>query len=301
MKWSAWLVLVLLSGCFGSPDDDGQGDGPDDPAPDDSGAASIERPTWVVGEWWRFAFDDGTAVRWIVTSAQGDYTTDVDNADFAFADALEDISTIGAISADLDGQQDGTAVKFFDWPLTDGKTWSLTWDGMTFDANASVDGEQATITATSGDIERSYGYDNETQWFTHIESRSNGSLEWRVEQTGHGFDYADTYVRYTLHGSDNANLDGGTRNTAGTLAVPAEATDLWYALALSCTDGQIQYSLVPPDPQVEGMTVSSACPVSLEGTGTLVAAEGTWRSVLAATGVTGSITVVARTLEEYRL
>lgn len=294
-------LIVLLAGCTSA---DNEGPTAGDKAADavDDAPVSLDRPTWAVGDWWTFTGSDGTARTWIVTDAADGYVVDIDADDFAFTDAaLSDISTIGKISLDLDGVQDGKPVTFFDWPLTDGKTWSLEWDGMPFIATATVTEDRADIEAVSGGVVRNYSFDNKTGWFSTVESYANGTLQWGMTQTASGTGYSGTYLRYAIHGRDAVTLDGNLRNTGGVLIVPAETTDIWYSYNLVCSTGQIQYALQPPAPTTEGLIISSACPIDLATTGTLAPLEGSWRSGLSATGVSGTIDVVARTLEEYRL
>lgn len=301
------VLAIFLSGCFGadeSPSDDGSA-ATGDAVPD---TVSIDRPTWAVGHWWSYAGSEGETRTWVVTEASGAYVVDVTAEDFAFTDAaLSDISTIGAVSLDLDGSQDGTAVAFFDWPLTDGKTWSLEWDGMPFEATAAVTPDLASITAVSGDTVRTYTYDVAAGWFGSIESTVNGTVEWGMGLVASGADFAGRYVRYEIHDEERLVFDPTSgQQDAGDLEVPDDATDVWYDLDLTCVSssvapGMIHYLLQPPSPTTKGLLVSSACPVTIDSTETLEAETGTWRTVVDAQGIEGTITVIVRTLHEYTL
>ncbi len=296
-----WILIVcLLSGCTSQVVDEAPG--PEDAAVEPF--AGFEPPTWSVGDWWTYRFDDGAAVSWVVTASDGAYMLDVDDADFAFTDAaLDDVSTIGAVSLELAGSQDGQEVRFFDWPLTDGKSWDLVWDGLEFTATASVTETGALVLAQSGAITRLYDYDPATQWFSYIESQSNGTTQWRVEQSASGSDYGGTYVRALVHDKAQHQFGiGADVQDVFDLDVPEDTTDLWMETKVQCTDvGSIQYAVMPPTPATPGALVSSACPVTIDQTSTMEPQAGTWNGAIDARGVAGSITVVVRTFTELSL
>ncbi len=300
------LVVATLSGCVGD-------DGPKDPADEQVRAEAEDElafnpPAWALGDWWTFRDNDGDERTWVVTEAGNGYTVDIDAGDLAFMDAaFSDVSTIGNINAELDGVQDGTPVEFFAWPLIDGSTWELQWDGLPFVATASVTAEEATVEAISGNTERTYVYDEATRWFSSIESRVNGTVDWSLELVSSGQAYAGTYVRYEIHDEQRFTFDPATgQQEASELQVPETATDVWYDLDLTCVaanaiPGAIHYALQPPSPTTKGLVVSSACPVTIDSTETLEVEAGTWRTALDVRGVQGTITVIVRTLHEYTL
>lgn len=95
----------------------------------------IEVPVWSVGDAWTGTAHEGEESRpytIVVTKVEGDaYTVETTDGTNAGWDAMFDVSYLGKIRArDLAGSQQGQPVQFFDFPLTDGKTWTTTWDGL---------------------------------------------------------------------------------------------------------------------------------------------------------------------------
>lgn len=299
----AWAVLavIVLSGCLGG-----------DPAADDAGtslpesegggdAAGVERPTWPLGQWWSYSFSDGETRTFIVTEVGDGYRVDVDAEDMAFVDAaLSDVSTIGSISADLDGSQDSSSVRFFQWPLTVGDTWDMTWDGAAFTTEVQDD---LSVLAVGSNGTRTYALDAEAGWFAYLRAFDGAGGElWSAELVDSGLDYAGTYLRYEIGDSDKVSLDGNARNTAGTLGVSEDATDVWVWADVSCTDpGNIVYSVQPEGPQGTGYLLQTPCPIDMDDVMILDPVPGTWRTAMSAAGVEGTIWVMARTLIEATL
>lgn len=302
-------LIVLLSGCFGadSPADtpgETPGQGPGKPASGD-GAASIPRPAWAVGDWWTYRDDGGTDRTWVVTEAGAGYTVDIDEPELAFVDAaLLDISTIGPVSAALDGMQDDVLVKFFDWPITANKTWDLTWDAIDFAASATVSDAGAAMEAVGTDGRfRTYTYDIASKWFGSIVSiDANGTTEWSMELVDFGSEYAGTYARYTLHDPLRTEIFGEGRSGVGhEFNVPAGATDIWTDASFACDPaqpaGQLTYQLVPPGANQEGPFYHQRCPgSSFQETRVVAAHEGVWREAWSSSGVVGHVWIVPRTL-----
>ncbi len=299
MRRLALVVAILISGCSG-PGEVVETTG-EAPAGASVGDVRFDRPTWAVGDWWTYRFDDGNETTWVVTEAGAGYVMDVDDEGLAFFDAaFADISTIGPLTADLDGLQNGTPVAFFQWPITSGAAWTLQWDGLTFDAVANVTDAGALIAAVAADgTTRSYTYDNASKWFGSIASHdANGTLQWRVELMGSGTDYGGEYVRYDILATNTLSFNGGPRNTMGVMDVPAEATDIWWRTDLACAapPGQLTYALVPPGPNQAGLFEHLRCPDAIQHGGVIPAVAGTWRDASSSIGVTGSIQVIVRTL-----
>lgn len=304
MRAAVTIVLVaLLAGCATAPETS------DSAAVAPASTESeilIDAPAWERGQWWTYRFNDGSTYTWVVTDVASGYTVHVDDADLAFSDVLDDISTIGPITKRLEGAQEGQLIQFFDWPLAQNKTWELIWDGQTFTATASVAGDEAMVEAIADDGEiRRYGYDNATQWFSFIEGvDGNGSIVWRVEQVANGMQYAGTYVRYDIYPHlDHTWGAGPVRGTMDGLNVTADAAELWYDLTLACgTDnGQAMYALVPPGANQEGLVSSDDCPDEIHERGVIPAYEGLWRSSATANDVAGRVVVIPRTMFEETL
>lgn len=134
-------------------------------------------PTWAVGDWWRFErVSQGATVgvvTFVVTDAgSASYFVQPDRNDTAVYDALYDIAFVGLIDArTLAGAEVGSPVKFFDWPLVDGKTWTLTEGGVELSALARSKGAGVfDVEAQANNKTRlSYTYDASKRWFTRIE------------------------------------------------------------------------------------------------------------------------------------
>lgn len=138
----ALLALVLLlAGCIGGGSEGADGatleGGPralSEALPGLEALVVAEAPAWARGDAWSIVPEggEGEAGTLVVTAAESDHyvlaTTDEQAAAY---DALHDISYLGRIRAsDLAGHQGGQPVQFFSFPLTDGKTWQATWDGL---------------------------------------------------------------------------------------------------------------------------------------------------------------------------
>lgn len=200
----ALLLAAPLAGCFG--DDEGDAVGAAS-APEtlDAGVvvgdtldalaalandptnATIGAPTWAVGDAWTMSSADATTgttttTTMVVTAASGggSYMLDATNEQIAIWDALMDISYVGKIRAsDLAGHQQGTAVKFFDFPLTDGKKWTATWDGLEIQLTATLNKAIPTPKGTQvgfdivgtheGATYVTYDYVPALKWWSHLD------------------------------------------------------------------------------------------------------------------------------------
>lgn len=97
-------------------------------------ARTAERPEWRVGDAWLVRFNPQFSC-WIVvgdagpagyaqgTSCQGDIPAGAQIA-------ANDYPYVGAFDHDLASTpREGEPIRFYDWPLTDGKTWDTAWFG----------------------------------------------------------------------------------------------------------------------------------------------------------------------------
>ena len=139
--------------------------------------ATTPAPVWKSGDAWSISTSGGGAQSehsvLVVTSDSSDaYNLATTSATLATFDALFDISYIGKIRADdLAGTQGTTPVKFFDFPLADGKTWSTLWDNKTINITAKSSGAGAfAITAMDGaKTYASYDYQPAVKWWDRLE------------------------------------------------------------------------------------------------------------------------------------
>lgn len=245
MRGLAIVALTfLLAGCLGG------GPGPTDDARDavQDPVASVDVPEWDVGMHWTYDMSFGTTQTIVVTAKDsGAYTTDTDSEDVAFFHAQEEISTIGRIRAsDLAGEQDGQKVKFFDFPLEDGKAWQATLDGNAYDveAHAQDDGKWHMMMRQDGTTRVVYSYDPQVAWFAWIQyNDETGAEAFRMDLASHGDGYTGDVVRMALETVLEHDIQGTDART-GQVPLP-EADDLYLILNATCAAGAQQFAIGP--------------------------------------------------------
>lgn len=99
-------------------------------------------PTWRVGDAWQLLFAGGRVpcVAVVVSADEDGYQQAFrcpEGSILAVQDARYDIAHLGAFTHELEGEYDGDSVRFFDWPLTDGKTWELDVYGNEYEVTAT--------------------------------------------------------------------------------------------------------------------------------------------------------------------
>lgn len=151
----------------------------------DPANATVAAPVWSVRDAWTFTTGspggESASNTFVVTAASGTtYTLAPTATESAVYDALFDVSFIGPTRAsDLAGSQHGTAVKFFDFPMADGKSWTTTWDGfelqVTAKANPRIDtprgpqpGFDIVASLPDGSAHVTYNYVPAVKWWTTI-------------------------------------------------------------------------------------------------------------------------------------
>ena len=174
------ILALALSGCLGGVPDEApsvrtESDGlttaviPDAPLD----LASVPAPVWNVGDAWSGSaqgFGDN-AFTLVVTQATGThYVLETTAETSAAYDAMYDISYIGRIRvSDLAGEQEGTPVQFFAFPLEDGKTWTTTWDSMEVALTATRTATGYKILGTAeGEPYVEYDYSPELRWWSRL-------------------------------------------------------------------------------------------------------------------------------------
>jgi hypothetical protein len=277
-------------------------------------------PTLRVGDWWNYTAPGG-ALSYVVSADGGDdYTMDTDNPGLAFFSALSKVSTLGPISkADLSGSQGKDRVQFFQWPLTDGKNWTTTWDNLPVLISARVAGDVAQMTAKrqNGTLYATYSYSNQTRWFTAIDFKdAKGQSAFALKLQASGKAFAGTIKRWDLQ--PVAHLAGDLAAVPppqpGSYQVPLSATDVYARVELACTAGVANVGTAPSpfvggiagaDPRGGGVS-GQPCPASGVFAGSAGAPQAppqggseTWGySVTAAPGTTGTyrMDILIRTL-----
>lgn len=97
-------------------------------------ARTAERPTWRVGDAWLVRFNEDFACWMVVGKTDADGysqgTSCESSADYAAAQiASYDIAYVGRFTKDLASPKDAGEIRYFDWPLTDGKEWETEYYG----------------------------------------------------------------------------------------------------------------------------------------------------------------------------
>ncbi len=320
-KPAALLVLALaLAGCSGGGSDSGPGDptggspashgahGADDPA------THIVAPNWTVGQWWTLSSDQAAAPFTHVVSADGgaDWTVDTDSQDIAFFDARFDISFLGKVrKADLAGSQGNERVKFFDFPLTEGKNWTTKWDGLEMKVRAvSVAGGVAKLEArlANGTLYADYTYDAAKGYFRDYAfyGPDGATVGFAAKLTASGTGFSGDLVRWSLEVpfETHAFAPGLLTFDVGGPGL----TDVYIEVGFTCSQGAFSIAIGPPTGPAEnrGYAASGPCPQTLSDASTLPvpAAVERWGASLAPPpgdpAGAMDITVFERTLATFK-
>lgn len=296
------MTSVALSGCVGDDDTvdppepatsaDGSGAGADD----DAGRAvtrppaSTDRaPTWNIGDYWVYKDGAGNQNTFAVSGDTGtDYIIDTDSELFAFFNALEDISTLGAQrQSDLAGSQGSDRIEFFRFPLQDGATWTTTWDGATRTITTTALGDGTygfASNAEDGTPHARYTYDPAARWFGALEFLApDGTTLFANQLVEAGTGYTGELIRYDIETVFDRNDDEGDTPVQYD-AVTAEFTqsethtDVFLSYGASCGAGHILFTVVPDEPtsDTQGHSDNTPCPKSSGFFGSLGSQPGQW-------------------------
>lgn len=138
-------------------------------------ALGVPVPVWNVGDAWIGTSHNGDETRpitLVVTKVESDaYTIETDDAQTAGYDAMFDVSYVGRIStSELSGAQQGQPVLFYDFPLTDGKSWTAAWDGLAVKLTATKSARGFDIVGTvDGEEYVRLDYATDLRWFSKLE------------------------------------------------------------------------------------------------------------------------------------
>jgi len=264
----AWVVALLLAlplaGCTVEPPQLQGGGGLSGlggfRGPRTGNFSSFDAPSpWQRGQWWRFHISgggaSGTDTRVVVGDNGFSWDVGTNNDDTAYFDALLDVSTVGPIrKADLAGEQHGTPVLYYQWPLDVNRTWSTTWDGVTRDVRvigpdvARVGGKVMNATALeateAGRVAVRYDYAPEVGWYTRVEFIGQGG-GFRLDLEDFGTNYNGTISTATVKDvyHDSAH---GPLQPQHDFTVDAGATFLEMQVRLTGDQVVYQLGLVPP-------------------------------------------------------
>ncbi len=275
---------------------------------------ALKAPTWGLGDWWTYDLPGLGQITWVVTDDQGsEWTLDINDPQMAFFHAaFGEVSTVGAISKrDLDGSQEQGPVHFFDFPLTENKTWSITWDDESWIARGHFHGDgtyRVTATSDSGAV-RTYGYSPTTQWLTSMEAfDANGTLQFNSKFINSGKRYGGELVRWTVYDAASYHLDTGDAITER-FRVSEDATDIWYSLTAWCDPngtegdkGAYELDITSQSSTFQnGIFYHELCPNAIHDTGTLEPDPGSWEVFGSSAGGTVDMTFIPRTEHRFRV
>jgi hypothetical protein len=156
-------------------------------------AEGVPAPAWRVGDAWTVRFSpSGFECTLVVFAANRSAALQGASCEgagsLAAEDAVFDHAFLGAFTDELAGvQQDADPVRFFAWPLVDGKDWTLTWDGVPYRANATYDdalpapdgarpGFRVVLTR-DGEFAATYDYLPSLGWWSRLETASGFRME----------------------------------------------------------------------------------------------------------------------------
>lgn len=313
----ALVVLLLLTAGLAGCSDGGDGTeaGTGEPASGAHGAhgthdaaTHILAPTWEVGQWWKLESDQASAPFTHVVSGEAgdDWVLDTDSADIAFFDARFDISFLGKVrKSDLAGSQGAQRVEFFQFPLTQHKNWTTTWDGAPIKVHvASVEAGKAKLEARHGNGTpyADYTYDEKTGYFGEYAfyAADGVTIGFAAKVSSSGKAFSGDLVRWALE--TKYEHHGALAPTTQGFDVDAGFTDVWVDLHLTCTQGAFSLTFGPAAgaPEDRGYALSGPCPAQLDETSTITAPpqdNEAWGVVAAGPpqGIELDLSIIART------
>lgn len=230
------LLAVALAGC--SDDDSPAPDDGSDPAMTD-GPAPLEAPTWAVGDFWTYETSFGTTWNLVVTAnGSSDYTVDTDDPNLAFFHDQNEVSYLGDVrKSDLAGSQGNDRVRYYAFPLEDGKTWTTPWDGVAMTITATRVSDQVyTFEAFWEDLLiYTYRYDAADRSLSDFRGYDgNGTETFTLDLVDSGTGFTGEFVR--VDASIVAEEAGtGPTATVETLSIPAvDDGDLYLNFQVQC-------------------------------------------------------------------
>lgn len=251
----AWLVAAFvtaaLAGCSDDAPDAGDSEEPVD-------GLEAMQPQWAVGDWWAFEDQNGKVYNLVVAADEGGtWALLTNDLDTAFLDWQIGISFIGTIEKNgLAGEQSTGKVRFFDFPLTDGKQWTTQWDGATRGVVAhAVDGMFQISAFAGADLTGSkfadYVYDPATGFFDSITfyNETTGEEFYRTESTGAGDGYSGEVYRYLSAGAlAEYTQVGPGPSFQSVFSVDADVSELFLSWTIDCAGpGFTPLAFSPPD------------------------------------------------------
>lgn len=183
---AAFAIGIVLAAAFLAPAPGPSADAaPEDLAPAalaaGSGAPSIPRPSWAVGDAWRAGFGSLEPICWVVVVAASDlgyhqgFWCPKENEGLAESLAIQaavfDAPQVGLFGPALDGRATRSegATAWYEWPLHDGRAWSTEDRGTPIDVVARWTGDRYVMTATSqGEPYATWDYVPVLRWWSAL-------------------------------------------------------------------------------------------------------------------------------------
>ncbi len=221
----------------------------------------MDVPVWNLGDAWEvklYGFGDDKCTLPVV-AVGSTYTLASTCERHAIGEILWDISYVGPIRADdLAGAQKGTAVRYYDFPLYDGKTWTTSWDGRDIKLTATAAsnlrsplgtsaGYHITGVDSSGAEYVRYDYSPDVKWFTHLDFAAGYGL------TVEGFrtNWTGTYLTATGQMRvEAATPAAGALVDASTFNVGTESTHLVFLMSGSSPSYVYSLEIMAPDQSI---------------------------------------------------
>lgn len=254
-RWLALLVVValLFSGCTDAPA------GGDPLTESDVQNGEILAPEWEIGDHWTYDSPNGTATIIVTGTQGGDWILETNDPELALIHSMADLSWLGTIrKSDLAGSQGSQRVKFFDFPLEDGKEWTTAWDGENVKIIASLEGEgrYRMEAEMGGEPYADYVYDAQVGYFDEITwiGLMDGQ-DWGMSLTDSGQGFSGMIHRYEI-GQTHPIVKGPEESSTTELDIDGKWNELQFMALLLCNDdpaGQILVGINPPSEQEDPM------------------------------------------------
>lgn len=333
------LLAIAFSGCVS--DDSGvdapavpAGDAiPSTDAPLTDGPPTIDAPEWELAQWWTWHHEAGDfSADWTIVAAEdlgSAWHVAPDAVEPARFDAIYDWYVLGPMDTDTLSDEASGGLQFYEFPLTDGKTWTsvfapgnrdwelehtATYDPAIETFQGPAPGYRITATV-DGSLFYEYDYVPELGWFSTlknyvpaVESEERaGELDWTYTVTAAGTDYeGDVYLTSgelllrNVHEVDLEQMDVEPEPHTS-FEVAEDAGALFVTLGAGATAGASTVNLIDPDGERHEVVATST---GLNGQVAFVDAfmpviPGTWEVVTGGAGLdSGSIVIASQVFEE---
>lgn len=280
--------------------------------------SSVQAPTWEVGQFWSWHHDDRSdTFDWdlvVVEDLGQAWQVAPDAAEPARFNAMFDWYVFGEMSKDRVTDEDAGGLVFYEFPLTDGKTWTSTfgpegpaWEvthQATFDPAIETEagalpGFQITATV-NGTLFFAYDYIPEIGWFSQLtnhvlpEEGGDGGVDWTYTTTDWGTGWTGTVhvaqaemIANAFHEVDLVPERADATPAPHASFTVAEDADALFAVGLAGTTlGATQTTLVDPNRETHQLTAVST---SLDGEATFMAhflepVAGDWEVLMGGAG-----------------